>query len=214
MEQNRKKKIIIITAAIAAVALIAVICVVGNKNSSTPRVCLDAGHGGDDVGAIFEDRYEKDDNLRLALAVGEVLEENGIKVIYTRKTDKTVALEKRAEIANRAHADYFVSLHRNSAASQASGVEIWVKSNADFVEKSMARNILNEIMGVGFGANRGVRAGHQTDPGSNYLVNAATDMPSCLVEMGFMTTPGDNSLFDSRLEAYAAAIAAGIMKNL
>ena len=52
------------------------------------KVMIDAGHGGTkDPGAVFEDRMEKDDTLRLALAVGRILEENGVNVVYTRSTD-------------------------------------------------------------------------------------------------------------------------------
>ena len=50
-------------------------------------IVIDAGHGGADPGAVFEGRQEKDDTLRLALAVGKILEENGQNVIYTRTTD-------------------------------------------------------------------------------------------------------------------------------
>ena len=48
---------------------------------------LDSGHGGSDPGAVYQGRREKDDTLRLTLAVGEILQENGIEVLYTRTTD-------------------------------------------------------------------------------------------------------------------------------
>ena len=48
---------------------------------------LDSGHGGSDPGAVYRGRREKDDTLRLTLAVGEILQENGIEVLYTRTTD-------------------------------------------------------------------------------------------------------------------------------
>ena len=186
----------------------------GFAPSGKPRICIDAGHGGSDVGAEYDGRYEKDDNLRLALAVGEILEENGINVIYTRKKDVFVELEDRAKYANKRHATYFVSLHRNSAESDVSGVEIWINSNALNNEAQLAENILDEIDKVGFGKNRGVKRGYQGNPLSNYLVNSATDMPSCLVEMGFITTERDNELFDENLDEYAAAIADGIMAGI
>ena len=55
--------------------------------SETKRVIIDAGHGGSDPGAVFEGRQEKDDALRLALAVGRILENAGVEVMYTRVTD-------------------------------------------------------------------------------------------------------------------------------
>lgn len=211
-----KSKIMRIVAVVLAVATVALICwqLGVFKLSDKPKICLDAGHGGSDVGAEYGSRYEKDDNLKLTLAVGEILEENGVKVIYTRTEDKFVELEERAEFANKKKATYFVSIHRNSAAANVSGVEIWIENTATLYEEGLAKDILDEIDAVGLGNNRGVKRGYQGDSSSNYLVNAATEMPSCLVEMGFITTEKDNELFDENLDEYALAIANGIMKNL
>ncbi len=212
----KNKKPLRIVAAVFAAALAAAVCwqLGVFEFSGKPKICLDAGHGGSDVGAEYNGRYEKDDNLRLTLAVGEILEENGVKVIYTRTGDEAVELESRAEFANKKGASYFVSIHRNSAAADVSGVEIWIENTATLYEESMAQDILDKIDAVGFGDKRGVKRGYQGDVSSNYLVNAATEMPSCLIEMGFITTQKDNDLFDERFEEYAAAIASGIMENL
>lgn len=78
---------------------------------------IDAGHGGRDTGAIGPGKVkEKDLTLKYALAFGRMVEQNcpGVKVIYTRKTDRFVELYRRAEIANRNKADLFVSIHINS----------------------------------------------------------------------------------------------------
>ncbi len=211
----KKKPIKIITAVlIAAVALFALWQFGVFSGSGQPKVCLDAGHGGSDVGAEYDGRYEKDDNLRLTLAVGEILKENGIKVIYTRKDDEFVELEDRAAYANKKKATYFVSIHRNSADVNASGVEIWIENAAPFYEEQMAQNIIDKISEVGYGTNRGVKRGYQGNSSGNYLVNSATDMPSCLVEMGFITTEKDNTLFDENFDEYANAIAQGIMESV
>ena len=77
------------------------------------RVMIDAGHGGEEPGSIYEGRREKDDNLKLALAVGEILSRNGVDVLYTRVTDVYQSPLEKAQIANRSGADYFVSIHRN-----------------------------------------------------------------------------------------------------
>ncbi|MBR6618721.1 MAG: N-acetylmuramoyl-L-alanine amidase [Clostridia bacterium] len=211
-----KNRIMRIAAAVLAVATAGLICWQMGvfEFSGKPKICLDAGHGGSDVGAEYNGRYEKDDNLKLTLAVGEILEENGVKVIYTRTEDETVELEERAEFANKKKATYFVSIHRNSAAANVSGVEIWIENTATLYEERLAKDILDEIDAAGFGKNRGVKRGYQGDSSANYLVNSATEMPSCLVEMGFITTPADNKLFDEKLDEYAKAIAEGIMKNL
>lgn len=79
---------------------------------------IDAGHGGKDVGAVGKVAKEKTINLNVALAFGKMVE-NGcpdVKVIYTRKTDKFVTLQERAAIANRNHADLFISIHTNAVA--------------------------------------------------------------------------------------------------
>ena len=77
---------------------------------------IDAGHGGHDVGAMGKFSKEKDINLRTALAFGKYVERNcsDVKVVYTRKTDVFVTLHGRANIANKAKADLFISIHTNS----------------------------------------------------------------------------------------------------
>lgn len=72
-------------------------------------VMLDAGHGGSDPGAVYNGRQEKDDTLRLTLAVGEILQNNGIDVEYTRTTDVYESPYEKAMEANNAGADFFVS---------------------------------------------------------------------------------------------------------
>lgn len=78
-------------------------------------VVIDAGHGGKDPGAEGRISKEKDITLAIALKTGKYIEEliEGVKVIYTRKTDEFVELYKRAEIANKAKADLFISIHCN-----------------------------------------------------------------------------------------------------
>jgi len=92
------------------------------------RVALDAGHGDHDFGANYSGRVEKNINLALVLKVGKLLETNPkIDVIYTRKTDVFIGLEERANIANRADANIFVSIHCNASKNTAaSGTETYV----------------------------------------------------------------------------------------
>lgn len=86
-------------------------------NSSIKVIAIDPGHGGKDPGCLGEhNSLEKEVVLDMALKLGEMIEENmpGVKVIYTRKSDRFVPLWQRAAIANRAKADLFVSLHCNA----------------------------------------------------------------------------------------------------
>ena len=86
---------------------------------------LQPAHGGSDPGAVYEGRREKDDNLSLAIAVGELLSRQGVSVIYTRTTDVYQTPFEKAQMANQADADFFISFHRNSSEepNQYTGVE-------------------------------------------------------------------------------------------
>jgi len=77
---------------------------------------IDAGHGGHDAGAVGAFSKEKNINLKVALAFGKLVEKNcpDVKVIYTRKTDIFIPLQRRADIANDAKADLFISVHTNA----------------------------------------------------------------------------------------------------
>lgn len=90
---------------------------------------IDAGHGGHDAGAVGAYSKEKDINLKVALAFGRLVENNcpDVKVVYTRKTDVFIPLQRRADIANNNKADLFVSVHTNAlpAGRQAYGSETY-----------------------------------------------------------------------------------------
>ena len=98
------------------------------------KVVIDAGHGGHDPGNTGTGRYkksEKDISLEVALQLGEYIERayENVDVVYTRKEDKFVTLKDRTTIANKAHADLFISIHCNSAANkEAFGTETFVMS--------------------------------------------------------------------------------------
>ncbi len=179
------------------------------------KVCIDAGHGGEDGGTATADgsRLEKDDNLRIALAVKDYLESKGVTVVMTRNDDTFLGLQERCDIANAAQADLFVSLHRNSYDGEMSGVEIWVHNSEPQYDTLLAQNILTRLENVGIADNRGVQSGYIGMPDANYHVNSETDMPSCLVELGFITTDSDNQLFDSNFTAYTQAIGDGIIET-
>ena len=93
------------------------------------KVVIDAGHGGKDPGAVGKHSKEKHIALAVALKVGKLIQENqkGVKTIFTRKKDVFVKLYKRADIANKAKADLFISIHCNAVNStKARGTETWI----------------------------------------------------------------------------------------
>lgn len=106
--------------------LIPAIQIAGHEPANNKRftVVIDAGHGGHDPGAIGRRGKEKNINLSVALKLGRLIERNcsDTRVVYTRSTDKFVALHERAEIANNAKANLFISIHTNSLASRTTKV--------------------------------------------------------------------------------------------
>lgn len=158
-------------------------------------------------------RYEKDDNLKIALEIKKELEKHDVKVVLTRKNDTFMTLEERCKIANFRKANLFVSLHRNSSKA-GDGVEIWIGQESDETSEKLANDILNQLEKTKIQSNRGIKVGTSENSGSDYYVNKNTKMPSCLIELGFISNSKDNQLLDENLEKYARAISNGILQNL
>ena len=202
---------------------------------------IDAGHGGHDAGARGAISMEKNINLSVALQFGRYVEKYmpEVRVIYTRKTDKFVSLIERANIANRANANLFISVHTNAlpAGKIARGFETYTlgmhraKDNLDvamrensvismekdykqtyqgFDPKSSESYIIFEfIQGKNMersvelarmiqrkvcdNANRPDKGVHQ----AGFLVLRETSMPSCLIELGFITTPDEERILNN-----------------
>ena len=117
------------------------------------KVVIDAGHGGEDPGAVGSKGKEKDVTLAVALELGKLISENcpDVDVIYTRKTDVFIPLYNRSKIANDKHADLFISIHCNSADNKtANGVETFVmglhktESSLDVARKENASMLLEK----------------------------------------------------------------------
>lgn len=171
-------------------------------------VALDAGHGGPNPGAMYQGRKESEDALNLVLAIGPILEANGINVLYTRTEDVFETPYQKAQEANAAGADYFVSIHRNSSPypNQYTGVESLVY-NKYSQAGVLAANINSQLEEVGF-VNQGV------NERPNLVVLNSTQMPAVLVEVGFINTDADNYLFDTKFQEIAQAIADGIIMTV
>ncbi|WP_284652557.1 N-acetylmuramoyl-L-alanine amidase [Flavobacterium terrisoli] len=109
------------------------------------KVALDAGHGDHDFGAVYNGHIEKKIALAVVLKVGKILEsKSGVEVIYTRKSDTFIDLIERANIANRADANIFVSIHcnanKNSAACGSETYVMGMSKNASNLEAAKKEN--------------------------------------------------------------------------
>lgn len=171
-------------------------------------ICLDAGHGGKDPGAVNGKRFEKDDVLKLVKRVGKILEANGVSVCYTRQKDIFMSPSEKAKHGNALKPDYFVSIHRNAAINKkATGAEVYVYSQGNDTKTVMAKNIQKNLVKVGF-SNRGIKNKKLL------TVLSKTTMPAMLLEVGFISNTEDNNLFDEKFYSIANAIARGIIEAL
>lgn len=112
-------------------------------------VVIDAGHGGKDPGALGNKIKEKDITLAIALKLGDYIEKNldGVKVIYTREKDTFIELHKRAEIANKNHADLFISIHVNANTNpKARGTDSWVMGLHKTEENLEVAKLENQVI--------------------------------------------------------------------
>ena len=233
---RRKRVFFLITMLLFAVAVMA-----ANRKFT---LVIDAGHGGTDHGAPGSYSKEKDLTLKYALAFGRYVEDNSpdVRVVYTRKTDVFVTLAGRADIANKCNADLFLSFHINAVtgSKSAHGFQSWtlgrgehsgdrgIKANLDvakrensvmFLEKdyktvykgfdtnSSESDIMYEFIAD---KNRENGGSHQ----NNLAVLRLTSMPSCLLELGFISTPDEEDFLndDASVALYVKGVYNAFMK--
>ena len=226
-----------ITLLLALMCMLVVTAFAANKRFT---LVIDPGHGGHDAGARGAISMEKNINLTVALRFGKYVEQNmpEVRVIYTRKQDVFIPLHERANIANRANADLFISVHTNAlpAGKVARGFETYTlgmhrakdnlavamrensvismekgfeqtyegfdpKSSESYIifefiqgknmecSVDLARMIQRSVCDSGCRPDKGV---HQ----AGFLVLRETSMPSCLIELGFITTPDEERLLN------------------
>jgi len=187
-------------------------------NTSDFTICIDAGHGGYDVGAInSSDVFEKDVTLKIALKVGTLLENDGINVLYTRTSDNVswpsnnkLDLRARVEVSNAAKADVFVSIHCNSSTeSSYRGVETWCRFPNSFGE-TLAKSIQNELGNSNYTTDRGLR---YESSGHSLAVLRLNNSVSALIEIGFLSNSSDANFITSEngQDVCANSIVTGIL---
>ena len=173
-----------------------------------PKIFIDAGHGGKDPGAVNGDIYEKDIALQIALKLNNALKNNGFETSMSRSTDVFIPLVERAQKANNFGADFFVSIHLNSAEnSSANGIETLVYENKG-VNNQLASNIQNELIKIKGVTNRGIKEQKEL------VVLNSTKMPAVLIEAGFISNFNERTLllYNSYQKGIAQAITNGICR--
>jgi N-acetylmuramoyl-L-alanine amidase len=180
---------------------------------SVPRgqtlVVIDPGHGGRDPGAVgIGGIQEKQINTTISNRVQQRLQEAGLTVLMTREGDQWVDLDARAQFANRAGADVFVSIHANAISMsrpEVNGLETYYLASGE----RLARSIHNRVLGNTDMRDRGVRQ-------ARFYVLRHTSMPAVLVETGFVTGAEDAARFrnPTAVNQIADGIARGILDYL
>lgn len=165
------------------------------------KIFIDPGHGGSDSGAVGELRYEKNDNLALAMQIKyELQQQDGVEVKLSRECDTNPTINSRCATANDWDADYFISIHRDSATASVNGVSAWVYSKAPDKTYQKGKLICDAVAALGF-KNRGTMKGAANY--NDYGVNRASGMASCLIEFGFISNKADNKKFDEQFKIIA-----------
>jgi N-acetylmuramoyl-L-alanine amidase len=156
------------------------------------RICIDAGHGGEDTGARTRTKpmlLEKNLTLKTALKTAEQLKKYGYQVFLTRRNDTFVPLPERASFASKKNCHLFVSIHYNSTpkATQASGPEAYyyeVETDRTIYSKRMGSSIIARLAPAAEAPSRGVHPG-------NFCVIRETKMPAVLIEVAFLSNSKD-----------------------
>lgn len=172
------------------------------------KVFLDAGHGGNVTGAVYNGRYEKNDNLNLVLEIGRILSENGVDVQYTRTSDVYLSPIERIALANQEGGDLFVAIHRADSPipDALTGVRASIYTEGG-PQQEAAENIIKNLEEIGF-KSFGIRIVE------DYVVLRDATMPALMIDIGFINSSYDNYLFDTRFHDIAVAIASGILQAL
>lgn len=175
------------------------------------KICLDAGHGGRDPGAVGPTGLEEADvALQIVRVLKKMLIEKGHEtVVLTRSADKEVHLATRSAIANAARADLFISVHLNAGTPSAHGVEVYHHTNSSQASKNLAALVYKELDNLPLDhwdlEGRGVKS-------ANFAVLRETNMPAILVEVAFISNPTEEAL--SKKQAFVEKVAGAIYRGV
>ncbi|WNF37312.1 N-acetylmuramoyl-L-alanine amidase [Bacillaceae bacterium IKA-2] len=175
-----------------------------NSNASSKLknkvIVIDPGHGGNDPGAVAFSIAEKNVVLAHSLLLRDKLQQAGAKVVMTRTGDSFLSLSARTKIANNENADMLISIHANSSfVSTATGTEIFWNSNFQSANSRLLATSLQSKLVNSLGTrDRGVKQ-------ANFQVIRSTQIPSVLIELGFLTNYNEaKRLADPQFQDQAA----------
>lgn len=184
-------------------------------NSAKPViVVLDAGHGGRDSGAVGNGLQEKEMTLSIILSAKKYFDQDRrFKVYYTRTTDKTVSLKSRYSLANKKNADLYISIHINSYSSSSEGTSTLYNGKRNsktkkngHTNKSLAKAMQKTFASVTGFPNRGI-----VDR-SDLITIGHTKMPSCMIEVGFISNKSEAKKMKKNLKSYGKTLYQAIVK--
>lgn len=175
-------------------------------------VVIDAGHGSRASGAIKQGIYEKDIDLAIVLELQAIFDadpDSKIGVYYTRTDDSNPTFEQRVQLANKSHADLFISIHNNSTKSgrmsSINGTSVMYdekKADEELGTKQLATICLEEVTGILGSSSKGLVSGNDI-----YIIRTS-EVPVALLEVGFMTN--QQELDELNSQAYQQKAAQGI----
>jgi len=180
---------------------------IGNRR---PTIVLDPGHGGRDPGAVgIRGLREVDVVNTVTPRVRELLEQQGVRVVLTRNDNRTLELETRVQVAQRANATVFISIHANAISMSRPDVNGIETFHASAEGRVLAAAIQESLLEATGSPSRGVKS-------ARFYVIRNTSMPAALVEMGFVTGAEDAPRMETAeyRELLARAIARGILQYI
>ena len=233
--KRRRQLIFRLSAILSGICILSLILLLNDKTYVNKKVtfssnsedktivCIDPGHGDWDIGTKgISGSLEKDIVLDISLKLGNLLEENGIKVVYTRTNDllpwletANDSLKERIKIPEVFKADLFISIHCNSDLDNkdAKGIETWYKAN-DENSKNLAQSLQNALADLNYTENRNLKT-YESKDDALAVLELNKSIPA-LIELGFLSNPSDEKYLksDRGQEASAKAISGAILQYI
>ena len=178
------------------------------KTEAERMIVIDPGHGGVDGGCVFDDVVEKEINREIAWSVVKKLRNKGYQVMLVRQGDDYVEKADRVEKANRMNALLYVSIHQNSCEiDSVSGIETWYYGDDETGDSKRLAQLIQQETVKATGA-----VGRELVSDTDLCVLNKSNMPSCLIETGFLSNKKEREKLS--MEEYREQVADGIVNGI